>query len=143
MKRKPLIVQHPSELTVLSVWRGLGPQGHAPIRIQAEGLPTKQVEDWERRLNRQVFACGCDRAAIGLAAGVVGYFLWLVLRPAGLASLQLSDLWLGLATVIPTTLAGKVVGLWGAQRELSLTVMKIAREWKAPPRPAPEPFSCG
>jgi hypothetical protein len=143
MRRQPLVVHDPAALRRLSVWRGFGPQGHPPVKLAAEGVAPKQVEEWERRLNRQLYACGCDTAAIGLAASLLAYLVWLVARPQGLAGLQWGDLWLGLAVVIPATLAGKAVGLWAAQRELASTVMRIAREWKVPPPPPPEPSACG
>ncbi|MDR7457818.1 MAG: hypothetical protein QN125_11130, partial [Armatimonadota bacterium] len=83
MRRQPLVVHDPAALRRLSVWRGFGPQGQPPVKLAAEGVPAKQVEEWERRLNRQLYACGCDKAAIGLTASLLAYVVWLVARPSG------------------------------------------------------------
>lgn len=143
MKRQTQVISHPSQLAGLSVFRGIGPQGTGRLRILDQNIPTDKAKAWESRLNRQYFACGCDKASIGMLAGVIGFPVWLALQPEGITSLGWNGLWIGLATVFVTTMAGKLIGLAGAQRQLTETIAQVQREWKAKPLPEPEDNFCG
>jgi hypothetical protein len=144
MTRTPTLIRHPDDLNSLSTIPGLRMPGSGPIRIEADdGLDPKVRHEFERRLNRLYFACGCDKAAVGMAAGILGYLGWISLRTGGWERLSWSDLWLGLAVVFAATVAGKLVGRVQADRQLKAAAGELKRVWKAPPRPTGELFSCG
>lgn len=143
MKRQAQVITHPSQLNSLSVLRGFGPQGSGRLKIQDDSLNEDTARTWETHLNRLYFACGCDKGAIGMLLGLVGYPVWLAVQPDGLASLGWNGLWLGLAVVAVTTALGKLVGLVGAQREFKEAVRQVQKEWTAEPIRYPEDKICG
>lgn len=144
MTRTPTMIRHPDDLDTLSAIPGLRMPGSGPIRIEAgDELDPKLRQDYERRLNRHYFACGCDKAALGMVVGVVGYIGWMSLRSGGWERLGWPDLWLGLAVVVAATAAGKFIGRVQADRQLKAVAGELRRVWKAPSRPTGELFSCG
>ncbi len=142
MKRRQTI-GHPSELSALSVLPWVRMPGSGRIVITDERLEEKQRAAWEQKLNRLYFACGCDRAAIGLALGVIGYLLWLVARPGRWSEVGGIDVLVGVGVVAVTAGVGKTIGLVGANRRLKQTVRDIQGEWKVPRPTEGEVSTCG
>lgn len=129
------LISHPAELRALAVFPGLRSPGRARIVIADQKLPEATRKQWERQINRQYFACGCDASALGLIAGAAGYALWMALRPGGFTATSWGDLGLGFLVVLATAFVGKLVGLARAQRRLRQAVESIEREWHAEPLP--------
>lgn len=143
MKRRQIVITHPSELAQLARWPGMRPRGTARVRIEADTVARERAEAWEKRLNRDYNACGCDTGAVGMLAGVVGYVVWLSLQPGGVTGRGWGALWLGLGVAAAATAAGKLVGLVAARLRIGRTIREIDSAWKAPPLPEPEPIECG
>lgn len=140
--RASRVISHPDELAGLSVlpWRRLG--GAGQIRIADDSVDAETRGDWQNRLNRLYFACGCPEGATGtliaLAAYVVG---WLALRPdLGVGGTIAA----GFAAAVVGGIAGKVVGLRAADRALQVEIRRISDAWRASPRAKDEEFIfCG
>lgn len=137
-------IQEPSQLDRLSVRRLLSWRAPPRIVIDAGGTPQARVQEWERGLSHLLSACGCEQGGAGLILGMVGYLLFLLLRPGGWGDPGSAELWVGAATLTVTSTAGKVIGLRLAQRELKRTVREIRAQWvtqkiggNPPPRGAP------
>jgi hypothetical protein len=143
MKRSAKLIRHPSQLSSLSLFPGLRTPGLGRISLQDDQIDPETRRVWEQQVNHYYFACGCDKAALGLVLGVVGYLIWLSLHPGGWVTLGWSDLWVGLAVVIGATVLGKTFGLWMAQRKLNTLVTDIQSKWKAPPAQETDFNGCG
>jgi hypothetical protein len=137
------LISHPAQLRGLAVFPGLRSPGRARIVIADDKVPEQTRRQWERRINRQYFACGCDASALGLIAGVALYLAWMALRPGGFAGTSWIDLGIGFAVVLATAFVGKLVGLARAQRRLNQAIAAIAREWPAEPWPQGQFPVCG
>lgn len=137
------LINHPAELRGLAVFPGLRRPGRARIVIADEKVPEPTRRQWERQINRQYFACGCDMSALGLIAGVLGYLVWMASRPGGFAATSWTDLGIGFLVVLATAFVGKLAGLARAQRRLNQAVESIAREWHAEPWPQGNFPVCG
>lgn len=136
MAREVLRLHHPSQLADLSVWPWRRMRGISGYEITDEKIPSDLRKQWQQELRRQVIACGCDLASLGMLLGVIGYGLWV-----GIGSAQP----LGVATAIGVVsaaaaglIAGKFVGLARASGKLKQTIAKIQNEWPAKPIPKPE-----
>lgn len=144
MPRAPTLIRHPDDLDRLSLIPGIRSPGAGRIWLaDADGLDPALGESYQRRLNRLYFACGCDRAALGLAGATLGYGAWLAAGYAQGRAFGWGDLWVGLAVVVAATFVGKLIGLSLKNRELKATIAELKRAWKAPPRPAGAASACG
>jgi hypothetical protein len=125
-------VNHPSELSALSVmpWRRM--PGSGRILIADASVPEDVRHGWEQRLNRLYFACGCDRAAAGLAVGVVAFAAWTLLKPGSWSALDARDVLTGIGMVVLFAGIGKLLGLMRADRRLKQTTRDIQAQWKRP-----------
>jgi hypothetical protein len=142
MPRKPIVIDHPSQLDQLSAWPWGRVRGTGKVNIQTSAVSEETRENWQDRLNRLQHACGCDKAALGMTLGVVGYLAWLGLD-SGFRNLSLNHLWYGLAAVVLTTGIGKLVGLYSASKKLEATIAEIKDGWRADPVPKGDPGVCG
>lgn len=141
--RRQVVITHPSQLAQLPRWPGARPSGTANVRIESDAVPRERAQAWQKSLNRDYNACGCDTGSVGILVGAAGYLAWLALRPGGLARLGWGDLWLGLGVLVAVTAAGKLAGLLAARRRIKATIREIESEWDAPPPPEPGPMRCG
>jgi hypothetical protein len=137
MKRADQMIVHPSQLVSLSVFPGRRTPGRGRIVIRDERLEAGVRQAWEQRLNRLYFACGCDRAALGLGAGVMAALVWSVVTSHGWPQASWRGFGLGAGFAIAGGLVGKTVGLIGAERRLRATVHEIRSQWR-PSKPATE-----
>ena len=71
MKDKHFVVQHPSQLNALSIWPLARKPGIGRIVLGPE-LRHSEKENWEKLLNQDYYACGCDTGAKALVAGLLG-----------------------------------------------------------------------
>lgn len=129
MKRVQFSIGHPSQLSQLSVWRKAAGRRVGRVTIDDEKLGLETRQRWEAKLNRAYFACGCSKAALGLALGLVADVAWLLLRGGGWAALRWHDVPVGVIAIFSATLAGKLTGLWMAQRNLKQAASEIQAEW--------------
>ena len=125
-------VQHPSQLSALTVWRTI--PWHAPDRvvIEAEGALADRARSWEKQLSNLQSACGCEQGAAGLIVGAVGFAVYLLLRTGGWGHPGRREFWIGLGVMVATTSAGKFFGLLRAQRRLKQVIREIQTHWKPP-----------
>jgi hypothetical protein len=142
MKRQQ-IINHPSQLSALSVLPVVRTPGAGRIVIADAKVDDNQRLAWERKLNHLYFACGCVYAAVGLTVAVLGYATWLVVRPGHWSDLAWRDLWIGLATIAAAAGIGKTIGLLRANRRLKQAVGEIQRDWKVPLEEEGRTSTCG
>jgi hypothetical protein len=94
------------------------------VRIEIDGLSADQARAWEAKLDAANGTCGCDEGALGalLGVGLTIAWYWTTSDPR---------LLVGLSLVLPSLVAGAVVGkTFGLARgrlRFSRTVAEIAR----------------
>ena len=142
MKNKRQVITHPAQLNGLSVLPGIRTPGAGRIVTEDERVDSKTRSQWDALLNKHYFACGCDKAAVGMLIGVIAAALWYF---AGGAAPEASVMMLGLTAlgiVVALTVTGKFAGLMMAQRKLDRVIQDIQSAWKAP-ETAPDSWTCG
>ena len=127
-------IQDPSELGALDSWRFVPPRETTQLQLDANSSTAEQLRLWERELTRLQSPCGCEEGARGLLVGVVGYLLYLVLRPGGWGNPGWRELWIGCGVVFVTASVGKVLGIVMGRRKLRRLIRQVRAEW-TPPRP--------
>jgi len=144
MKRRTLVVRHPEQLAALSVWRTVRPRRIGRVSFEDQDLAPEIREEWARRLNRRLAACGCDIAALGLSLGILSLAAYFGVRPGSFSSVAAADLVWGFAWVFASTSIGKIVGLSLADRRLRADVAEMSAIWKPQvPAPSAAPRFCG
>jgi hypothetical protein len=133
-------IDHPSQLAALARWRLAPPRTREPVHLEARSASPERVRSWEAQLTRHQSPCGCDQGALGLVVGVVGYLLFLVLRPGGWGDPGWHEFLLGCAVALVTTSVGKLIGVLAARHKLRRVIREIQSEWK-PPRPPERSFA--
>jgi hypothetical protein len=137
-----MVIRDPRELDGLRVLPGLRTPGLGRIHLApAEGLDADAKGDFERRLNKLYFACGCDAAALFVALGFLVYLGWIGFGDSDRSGLRP---WaLGLFVVVIAAALGKFVGRLRADREFRQTVAELKRAWKVLPRTGERVAGCG
>ncbi len=114
------MVAHTIEISDLTALDALEVRGSLtrPIRgeiiLRLPALGAQESRDWQRRLTRNVFACGCGMGAgLGLGSLIV-FAAWRVASPAGISSLTWVDIPLTLLVFIAGLGTGKALGLAAA-----------------------------
>lgn len=139
---KELIISHPSQLNSLSTFPLVGMKNFGLIRLSGNMLEHPQKMDYEKTLNMQYLACGCDTSAKGLLIGLFASTAYEIFRFAttegsiGNAALTI------LGTTILSAVVGKIYGLYQANGRLKKTVSEIQREWR-PEKEFKEGIVCG
>lgn len=138
------LIDHPSQLRRLGRWMGPRPRGAAPVRLGGALAEHPKRQAWERQLHRELHACGCSAATVGLLLGLV------VLAPLLAGGLLLGGrvglagaVGVGLGLAAGTAVLGRFVGKLAARRRLADLVREIELEWPTPPGRVEERAACG
>lgn len=142
-KRRQNVITHPAELSALSTlpWRRMPGWGRVVVADNTVPESTRLV--WEQQLNRLYFACGCDRAALGLVLGIIGFGAWVALRPGRWSSFGGRDVVTGVIAVGVVAGTGKLTGLIRANEKLKRAIRDIQHEWKRPRTNDRDVSTCG
>ncbi len=139
---KELIISHPSQLNSLSTLPLTGIKNVREIHLAGNMAEHPQKAEFEKSLNKQYHACGCDLGAKWLIVGFVASAGYEVFR---LISYE-NTLTHAAVTVIGVTIAmailGKLHGLYKANNQLKSTIQRIQKEWK-PEKEFRENIVCG
>lgn len=138
----PLIITDPAQLGGLRVAMFMGPRRPGRLVLQTEAMTDVQRQAWERRLNRHLFACGCDIGAFGLVLGLTAALVWIPVDASALGHVRLSHLWVALISGIVAAVVGKLIGLARAQSRFNKLVHEISMDWPSVPVAATE-TRCG
>lgn len=122
-------IRYPSELASLHSWRIKPLKRPAQLQLEIQGASTERIQLWERQLTRLQSPCGCEQGAGGLLVGVIGYLLYLPLRPGGWGHPGWHEFWIGCGVVVITTSLGKAIGILTARRKLRQIILEIQGEW--------------
>ena len=127
------IINHPDDLSGLSVWplRQPSPRGH--VRIAGKTDKRKRSK-WEKDLNRAYRACGCGTASVGTLLGLTTSGIWYYAAMWRQVDFGWSEGLSLFAIVVVGTAIGKLLGLLQAEHKLKQTIAKVRKEWKAPPQ---------
>lgn len=144
MDDRAYLIDHPSQLRRLGRWLGPRPHGAAAVRLGGALAEHPRRQAWERQLHRELHACGCSAATIGLLLGMM------VLAPLVAGGLLLGGsiglggaIGLGLGIAAVTAVLGRFVGKQAARARLAVLVREIEREWPTPPGRVEERAVCG
>ena len=112
-------------LDSLEVQGSLTRPARGEIILRLTGLDAQEQGDWQRRLTRKVFSCGCGMSA-GLAmGGLISFAAWRLAGPAGLSGLTWVDILLALLTFVVGTGVGKALGLAAARVTLRRSTIRL------------------
>jgi hypothetical protein len=142
MKRREHIIDHSSQLNALTVAPFLRPRGLGTVRLSGVMADDPRREAWERDINRNFYACGCDTGSRGL---VIGVFVGGAVALIGFREAPWSVIaGIVAAGAITGAVIGKVIGLVQAQGRLRRVVDEII-EFARPKEPQriEEGMRCG
>ncbi|MCP3996830.1 MAG: hypothetical protein GY722_17475 [bacterium] len=94
---------------------GIWPRPPGALAIEVPGLERAETADWERRLSRYYFSCGCDLGAAMLLGALIIYVAILVLRPGGFSSAGWAELGGAVGVGLVAAVVGKLAGLGHAR----------------------------
>ena len=104
-------------------------------------MDSETTGEFERRLNRSYFACGCDTAALFMGIALVGYAGLAV--AGGTDASAMSPWLLGLVVLAVAAGLGKFVGKVRADGQFRKTVAELKRTWRAPIETSERISNCG
>jgi hypothetical protein len=139
---KELIISHPSQLNSLSTLPLVGMKNFGSIRLSGNMSDHPNKTDYEKTLNRQSRACGCDSSAKGLLIGLFASGVFEIFRFATMENSVGNAAITILATTVLFAVAGKAYGLVKANSKLKRTVSEIQKEWR-PEKEFSEGILCG
>jgi hypothetical protein len=127
------IINHPDDLSGLSVWplKQPSPRGH--VRIAGKSDKRKRSK-WEKDLNRAYRACGCGMASLGTVMGLAAAGAWYFAGMYGKGDFGWTEGLNLFVVVVVGTAIGKLLGLLQAEHSLKRTIAQVKKEWKAPPQ---------
>lgn len=135
------VIEHTSQLNALSTFPLLRQPSLGVLRLGGEMARHEKRETWQRDLNRNYHACGCDTGAKGLLIGFLVGLIFEALSVAPWMSWQSAGIVVGSA--LAGALIGKIIGLARAQFRLKETIREIVAEIR-PREPAViDGISCG
>jgi multisubunit Na+/H+ antiporter MnhG subunit len=136
-KTSVTILNHPSQLRPLSVWRFKRTRGLGRFKFP-ETFQHKERDLWESDLNRYYYACGCDTGAKGVVIFTFAASALCVWRWSHAQSTLLQATILLIVAAVAGGLIGKLIGLAIAGRKLELLKRDVIAAWKIDPLPTPE-----
>jgi len=134
-------ITHPNEFSQLRSVPLLRRHGAAPVVILDDRISAEKRAEWADQLNRSYLACGCVEGSLGMIAGLGVFGLYAAVARPDLSLWAYIGLFVLAAAV--GSAAGKLVGLWAADRRLRALAARIRSEWDAPPREEKESWRCG
>jgi len=132
MKRREHVIDHSSQLNALTVVPFLRPRVLGTVRLGGVMAEDPRREAWERDINRNFYACGCDTGAQGLLLGVLAGAAAALIGFRGAPWTVIAGVIL--AGAIAGAAIGKVLGLVQAQRRLGRVVREVI-EYARPKEP--------
>jgi hypothetical protein len=121
-RKEPEIIKHPGELKSLSVLPIKLKHGQRRVSLSAL-LAAEGRSDYESKINRRLFACGCTESALGIILGLSVYIVWAVFRSGEIS--VIGHIGSGLAAFFAGSVLGKIVGLIRAEKHLKETIQLI------------------
>jgi len=97
-----------------------------PDRFSLDIPGISDARDWEEKLNRYYFSCGCGAASVALLLALSGYVALLATAPGGLAALTWRHFGVGLIIGFSASAIGKIIGLFYARRRLRSTIIAMS-----------------
>lgn len=108
--------------------RAHDPNGTATtIVLDVAGMEQQTASDWQARLERHAFSCGCGAGLAFLVIAAAAYVTALGLRVDGLASIGWLDAFLGLAVASAGAIVGKFLGLAYSRLQLRRAIDILER----------------
>jgi hypothetical protein len=98
-------------LDALEVLGSLAKPVRGKLVLRLAGLDPQEQRDWQRRLHRKVFACGCGMGAGFGLGGIITFIAWRLAVSSGLSSLTWGDIPLALLVLVAGVGIGKLIGL--------------------------------
>lgn len=142
MKREHVLT-HPSQLNALFTFPFGRMRGVGTLRLGGSVAEHPERGRWERQLNRDFYACGCDTGATGVMLGLlVGIVAAVYARFAGDWGTG-SAVGLAFGTAVAGGVLGKLVGVSSARVRLRRTIAEIQGAWKPARDQVPDPWDCG
>lgn len=95
------------------------------IELSIDHLPSEENSQWEYKLNKHYFDCGCNKGAIGVIVAIVIYLIYLFFSSDLEYLFQWSTLiYLLLAGIIGGSI-GKIFGLLNARLQFRKTIRSL------------------
>lgn len=116
-----------------------GPRRFAGIVVKIPGASEADNAQWQQRIQREYFACGCD---LGTAASLLAVSVLIVnfiTRDGGLSALRWTDGLLLLGAFVIATGVGKLIGIRLARARLRAVLGELAMRLPAGPARPPQP----
>ena len=136
--KKETVIKHSSQLNALITLPFLRMPGLGVLRLGGEMVRHEKHETWQRELNRNYHACGCDTGAKGL---LIGLFAGLIVAAMSDSVRQTAGI--VFVAAIAGAIIGKLVGLARAQVRLMQTIREIAKEVRPRESSVVEGVTCG
>jgi hypothetical protein len=140
---KEYIINHPSQLNGLSTLPFKRNMAIGKIRLSGNMAEHPQREYFEKELNRRYHACGCDTGAKGLLIGLLlglGYSFY---RYNAVEWPVSNGVIATLATLLIMSGAGKLYGLYAADKKLKDSIEDVKKQWMPEKEYKEEKNYCG
>lgn len=139
--KKQFVVKHPSQLNSMTTLPFLHKAGLGKI-VFDESFEHKSREQWERDLNKNYYACGCNQSARALIFGLIIFGIggWFGYLKYDLSITQ--SLVVFFVGSISMAVIGKFTGLIKANKELRQIAKEVQSVWK-PKWEESEILGCG
>lgn len=129
MKSKAVIISDRQSLEELQMQadRSWGAR-HRKIKVAFEGLPDDENYQWQKKIEKWYYACGCAEATVTGLIGLVAFGASLFLQQGGIRAFNWWDIPLTGLVFIAATGLGKLIGLVRARLNLVRTLEAFETE---------------